>query len=391
MQTTVDTPRFKAAINSVLIGVFLLALVLPSVDMILHLDPAPVVNENRALAEKPSWPSSLGAVPETFAKLESYFADHFGFRKSLVRFYRRLKYVVFRVSPTDTVLIGKDGWIFPELQNSLELYRNIQPWTDKEVESFVQKIRERQAWADEHGMQYIYMVGPDSLTLNPEHLPDWATKVNPGSRLDQLIERARKYDIDILDFREPLREAKKFASVSYRTDTHWNLHGGYIAYRQILRRIAQRYPEVGEPLLFTEYEKRAIKTSGMDLTVLMGLQDLIDEEGDDIVYIGKRDYETTEREGLHFTTSNKDVPEFPVAFVCDSMAGNIAPHMGRHFSKVRYLWGYLFQPEEIMRYKPKVLLHLVIERSLSIWAQTENPQEVKDAFVRKYGAPVGSL
>lgn len=366
----------------ILFIVFFLALIVaPNLDTIFKIDPVAQRSENRARASFPHWPSSMSDFKKLASDFDSYYTDNFGFRNSLIKINAIVKFFVLHTSPTDRVVIGKDeGWLFLARQENVESYRNLHPFTDKELEAFVLKIRERDAWSKKNGMQYIYMVGPDSHTINSEHLPTWATKVNPGSRFDQLIEYAKRTaNIDILDVRPALFEGKKHGLVSYKTDSHWNGYGAYLAYREIVKRIQQAYPNVKDPISAEDYELRETNQEGLDLTTLMGLKDLVHENGQEFYYKKADVFKVTEQQGLHFTTVNPDVEDFPIAIVCDSMAGNLSPHMARQFSKVRYLWGYPFEPDEIMKYHPKVLIHLVIERTL-LWDQLPNPEVVKAAL-----------
>lgn len=61
------------------------------------------------------------------------------------------------------------------------------------------------------------------------------------------------------------------------------------------------------------------------------------------------------------------------------MAGNLFPLLGLQFKKVRVMWGYPFDIEEIKKYKPDLIIQMVIERTLN-WGQYPNPAEVKSAL-----------
>ncbi len=100
-------------------------------------------------------------------------------------------------------------------------------------------------------------------------------------RLDQLVAHlAQHSDLEFLDLRPALAAAKAAGDVYAATDTHWNDHGGFVAYRAILGRLRERwFPEM---TLFEEsdFERAEELKPGGDLAGLMGLEDVFPERGE---------------------------------------------------------------------------------------------------------------
>ena len=63
-------------------------------------------------AKFPKFAPGLGGVRVFLAGLEAYYADHFGFRKTLLCWERKWKRDLFRESTVSDVMIGRDGWLF---------------------------------------------------------------------------------------------------------------------------------------------------------------------------------------------------------------------------------------------------------------------------------------
>jgi alginate O-acetyltransferase complex protein AlgJ len=348
---------------------FVIALMVPSIDMVFRVDPVPARSENRVRTKFPKWPISIHELKSFWTSFDEYFADNFGFRNALIYLYGRIKLNIFGMSPTSDVLKGRDGWYYLQKQNNVDLYRNLKPFTKEEVDHLLDLIEEREAWAKENNMLYVFLIGPDSHTLNPEHLPDWATKVDEKSRWDQLLDAAKARHLPLLDVRPALLEAKNTHQVSFQTDTHWNVYGGYVAYREVINYLRKLDPTIQKPIPISDYTIFRINNErGMDLARLAGLQDVMRENSENAVYDGPLQYTITEREGLHFTTINPDGEDQTMACVCDSMAGNLFPHFARQFKKTRVLWGYAFDTDEIKKYKSTIIVQMIIEREL-LWDQ----------------------
>src|SRR4051812_36199372 len=104
--------KIRKGTRGVFIAVFIGLLWLPALDSLFHWDTARVTNENRAPAIFPAFNLSLGGVRSYLTGLESYYNDHFGFRKQLVRWDHRWKHNWFKESSLPDVIIGREGWLF---------------------------------------------------------------------------------------------------------------------------------------------------------------------------------------------------------------------------------------------------------------------------------------
>src|SRR5690242_3473946 len=81
--------------NVVLIALFMTMLWLPTLDTLFHIDHSTLPKENRMLAGFPEFKPGPGGLKEFVAGLEAYFNDHFGWRKRLIHWHRRLELGLF--------------------------------------------------------------------------------------------------------------------------------------------------------------------------------------------------------------------------------------------------------------------------------------------------------
>ena len=131
------------------------------------------------------------------------------------------------------VVIGKSDWLYlgDDYENALSVMRNGATADDADTTSEIGVATK--AWAEWFKLKNVrlfkVMIGPDKGTIYPEFLPDW---VQPAthSATDMLI--ANTNPEIFLDIAAVLRNKKNQFSqpLYYRTDTHWNDLGAWIAF-----------------------------------------------------------------------------------------------------------------------------------------------------------------
>ena len=182
-----NTPTLGRRINVVLIGLFLILLWLPSLHSVFHIDWTPPRSENRAMAAFPSGPNSWRGMQACIVGLESWFNDHFGFRKCLVMWNNKLRWSLFKDRNTERVLVGKDGWLFTMDARMIDHYSGLLQLTPEELHDWQLLLEKRRDWLASRGNTYVFLVTPDKESIYPEALPKWVTKVNPQTKVDQFF------------------------------------------------------------------------------------------------------------------------------------------------------------------------------------------------------------
>jgi hypothetical protein len=128
-------------------------------------------------------------------------------------------------------------------------------------------------WLKNQNIQYLFVVVPDKQSIHPEYLPDYLNKVRNRTRFDQLLEYMNENsDVNILDLRVPLLEAKKTDIIYWDRDSHWNYKGAYIAYRSIMERLTEwfsleKIKEFNPSDYEIDSEFQEWKSCGMDTTL----------------------------------------------------------------------------------------------------------------------------
>lgn len=269
-----DRP-LSAASSTILIVCFLLILILPVAENLLHFGPRIELPEQRTLQKYPvfKWESNaLLAYPQAF---EAAFNDHFGLRGLLVRSQALAKYYWLRISPSPKVMLGRDGWLY--LASSIDEYRGLKPLPGVRIKRWHKEFLAKKGFLAARGIQYLIVVAPNKETIYPEFLPERVTQVRQRLYMDDLLKSLpANAQFDILDLRGPLIQAKSIGRLYLRTDSHWNQLGAAVASDAIIERLSSWFPELPRRKNQNAFQTRKIK--GGDLAQLMGLENNLHEE-----------------------------------------------------------------------------------------------------------------
>jgi len=257
-----------------LIFVFVALLWLPTVDFFTGIDRTDPAGENRLPAPIPRLARrDFPGVKNYAAAAELYFNDHFGFRKRLIRWFQQWKMRLYRDQSGHKVVSGRDGWLFTGEEQMVDHFLGLAKFTPAQLKSWRTLLEKRRDWLAARGVKYLFVVAPDKQTVYPEYLPAWLLAAAPAHRetkLDQLLRYMKERStVEILDLRPALRAAKTEAPVYLQTDTHWNLLGGFVACREVLKTLAKQFPDL-PPLRREDFIWTNPPATGGDLARILG-------------------------------------------------------------------------------------------------------------------------
>lgn len=195
------------------------------------------------------------------------FDDAFFGKPRLISTFNYLRYSMGdKVFPQ--VLVGKEGWLEFTSNNNLDDYQNasINP---EQLKSIHQKLEILNQELAERNITLILAVAPNKATIYPDKVSEKLEKIHEQSRLDTFLELIEQDKFSyVIDLRPALMEARNDDQLYYRTDTHWNSIGSYIAYREIMNIASEAYPEL-QPYNLDQFRWKE-STLVLDLPKLMG-------------------------------------------------------------------------------------------------------------------------
>lgn len=263
--------RIKAYIFS---GMFMGILVIPRLLFIPLKDYVDTENyENRIYQERPVL--TIGGIAAFPGLYDAYFNDHLAFKNSLVAFGKMADIKVFGEVTSDTVLMGKDGWMFykvkGEYEDCMADYQGTNQYPEERLEKFAGLLEQADQNLAVRDIKLIIYIVPNKEQVYSEYMPSGIKVVNEESKADCLYAYLKEHvEADVYYPLEEFRRAKDDWCQIYRKyDTHWNDMGAFLAAQMMIRDIdGDRFG----PEDYMDYEIEDKGTFSGDLATMLNLQ-----------------------------------------------------------------------------------------------------------------------
>jgi len=288
----------------------------------------------------------------------------------------------------DQVIIGKNDWLYlgDYHNDTISVTRRGAVPEDEDV---ARKIRVAtnswEQWLKLKGVRdFRIVIGPDKSTIYPEFLPDWARPAADSATNSLLANVDRGIYVDT---RSALIAAKsRFPEpLYYRTDTHWNSLGAWVAFQAFISELARADVELKS---YSAQQMRVLKVNecyGRDLARFLRMTNLLRDK-EVVIDIGNE--RTIETEQYDFETGQLtasggnpvfETPQRPllvkskhalnqkkVLWLHDSFGEAMAPFMAATFSETLQLHFDRVDPlrfaQLVDTYKPELVVVTIVER-----------------------------
>jgi hypothetical protein len=383
------SPRhIRIAREGLMAAAFVAAVWLPLSDNLLKWDPTPEQQERRDLAARPGLPRTLRQVKGAPAQFEKFYGDRFGLRKSFLSIHGLT--ILAGLAESPKVLVGKDGWLYARY--ALLQYDGEDTLPESRMEEWRKLVEQRHDWLRARGVRYLLVIAPNKASIYPEYLPTDIRRGMNRSEIDCFLDYMRaRSDVDILDLRPALLEAKERDRVFCKTDVHWNGRGAFAASQAVAGHLSRAFPDVA-PLDESGVERTEEWRSRV-LADMLGVRGLLNEEFLNVKLNGLPDPEKTSSAVLHgevawqpnqypFALTMEDA-RLPKAVVFrDSYCIQLAPFLARHFRRSVYYWQLEFAADVVEHERPDIVIDEVVERHMINRLKPENnpPELVTDAL-----------
>jgi hypothetical protein len=359
--------------------------------------------ENRMLARKYQSIFVDGGINLNFTQeFDNWFKDRFRGRDELVKLYKNINYYVLGSRIEDSnAFLGKDGWFFFKIDDSVADYQNIHPFTEEQLAKIEKNIRLRKEYLKKYDIDYYIIVMPAKNRIYGEYYPDYIVKKDNVSRTEYLVEYLKNKGLDIKYPVQDIMSEKDRGRIYYKMDTHWNTFGAFLGYTAIMKAIQEDYKDVKRYTLndFTienviEEENDyiniyndsdlniikdhkefgdLIKVMHIDVNSIRSLDgidrntiNLIPNDKSIFNYIVIKDTEDPIQ--LHiYSMNDNSLNKFKVVMLRDSFTTSMIPYIASSFSYVNYIWGHDFNNayNQIILDKPNVVIEEIGERLIT--------------------------
>ena len=311
----------------------------------------------------PMWTAEASAwtFPDRFS---TYYSDQFAFRPWLIRWHAKAKYLGLGVSPSETAMIGKDGWLYYAGDNCMDDYHTTL-FTEPELAQWTSVMQARRDWLAARNIRFLVVIVPDKHIVYPDNVPDAVHRAPGPFRMDQLADHLQRHStVEVLNLRPALEEARKAERIYHKTDSHWNDRGALAGYQQIMNRVSAWFPNT-KPLDRSAFTPVARLGPGWDLTEMLGLQDVISEEDLSLEPRNARRARVVHpsaavrtkhwNDGLIIT--EVDDPSLPrLVMLRDSFTSALVPFLAEHFKRAVFYWRSDFDIDTILEEHADVVI-----------------------------------
>jgi len=336
-----DVIHKRSWYGKALIGLFLCIIFAPFTIQVIAQQSAVSYAEKRQLAQPPSFPGTLDALDAFPKRFDRFVNDQFGLRPLLLRWNSWLRWRT-GLDVSEKVLRGRDGWFFlGKRDDIIPQYRGISRFSDGELSEWINDLAAWDAWCRDRGICFVVVIPPNKHSIYGDMLPMSVGAPVGRTRLDQIMAIAAGAPrLRIVDFRNVLRDRKNNMPLYYKTDSHWNNIGGFLAYRELMKGVTEHFPRI-RPLALEDFEIREETKTNGDLVTMLNLQGTVRETVPVLVpafesvvtehhVTGPPDDGSKRR---HYFTTNRQ--SYPAAMVFhDSFFWGMAPYLKESFKRM---------------------------------------------------------
>lgn len=274
------------------------------------------------------------------------------------------------------VLVGKEGWLDFTKNHNLDGYQNAVQIRPKEIESTQSNLQKLYEELRKRNITLLLIIPPNKATIYPDKLPDEIQKLHPHSKLDEFAAYIKQHGPPVLlDLRPALQDARKRQNeydVYYKTDTHWNSYGAFIAYREIMKALSKNYPQL-TPKNISDFNITLSRPHPQDLAYIMGAIHLFEpdinfklKKSSNVRWTVFNDDEIVPLQMA--TTPNTNLPT--LLMYMDSFGVRLKEFVAPHFKKTTFIFNASSYRELVSLHtidiiQPDIVIIEMVERSFN--------------------------
>lgn len=236
------------------------------------------------------------------------------------------------------VIQGKEDWFFYAGEDSIIDSLGVEPFTEEQHANILEKLIKVRNKFTKENRNFVLFIPPNKERVYSEYLPDQYKNITGTSRVEELVKYIRKNsDINVVYPRKELMDTKPICDVYYKSDTHWNMVGGYVGAQALIGALMGSL----EPLTFQKIEGKPFVVGG-DLQQMARIPDgWINDMYYNIIGLTDVPVDATyvvndeEKNGLGLIIANANVPRDnrKIVMIRDSYVMNMIPEILSYFQQ----------------------------------------------------------
>jgi hypothetical protein len=266
--------------------------------------------------------------------------------------------------------IGKDNWLFyTQPQVILESQK---PFTLQELKQIKLNLRLITSWLKTKDIDFYFLLLPFKQRIYAEYQNALIAQQYKFSKIDQVYDFLKDDTlINAVDARAKLLEGKAVYPTYLKPDTHWTEWGAYLAYVEVIKKMAKNYPSL-KPHLLNEYKVDSSLKGGGDLQHMMGLLDDIKFNYYRFSLINEPKILIIDSTTLLNPSSKYSIRELKeknkglkIFVVRDSFTEFLRNYLTPHFDRSFYAWMPVMPAAKVLEEKPNIVLQEILEQFIN--------------------------
>lgn len=245
------------------------------------------------------------------------------------------------------VLAGKNGWLFYKATDDgdpISDYQGTNHYSDEYMATIASKLENTASTFNSYGVEFYVMSIPNKENVYSEYMPDSIERSDTVSKTDLLMAYLKNNSsVNVIDTKEALVDAKRQYQTYYKTDTHFNNVGAYIATQEVVKA--------------TQGSSDSIRNAKYNIVSTNYIGDLSQVCNMTDVYNGDIQYDF---DGSNVNQSLKS--DKRVLIIGDSFSDVIQPIMSNYYADVTAIniWSWHFS--DLSSYNPDIIIWEGAER-----------------------------
>jgi hypothetical protein len=317
---------------------------------------------NEKLAAVPKVRTAAGAWNTDFlGDLSDYVTDHFGFRHAMITLQNRLTGTALHTLNSDSVLLGKDGWLF--YRETEEDYTGANLFTARQSYAAAHTLKLMQEYCAQNDIRFCFTIAPNKNSLYGSQMP---TRYKAASvRNAQLLAaQMQQQGVNYFDLFGLLGNSGE--TLYYKYDSHWTMEGAQLAAQGLLQTLDGRTVDFD-----------ALKT-GQTQPHTGDLYEMVYSSGTetepDAAYAFSYEYDAKFHSAEDITIHTTNAGETGSVFVYrDSFGINLHPFLAQSYGKACFSRSMPYVMSNVLEEQPDLLLVEIVERNLD-WLLERAPK-----------------
>ena len=202
----------------------LIVCLLPSVCMIFAKSDETIGNETEV-----KFPGEL--TENILEDMGDWFEHHYAFRPQLITADAEIQAGVFKLSNTDSVTVGSDGWLY--YSSTVNDFTGKNTLSERGIWNAAHNIKLIQDYVESKGSSFLVTIPPNKNSLYGENMPYYSSAPYSDDRnRDHFAEAFEEAGVNYLDLYELFEGQGE--TLYLKEDSHWNNKGALMVYNAML-------------------------------------------------------------------------------------------------------------------------------------------------------------